>query len=65
MLGPWIAKKPERKGSRETICLEADAASIERMLIERFYGEDARHIIHAEAGPGALADLSENLGRHK
>jgi galactokinase len=62
-----IAMESGAKGARLTgagfggcaliFCLEADAAGVERMLIERFYGGDPSHIIHAEAGPGALAPV--------
>ena len=41
-------------GCALVFCLKPDAASVERRLIERFYGGDPSHIIHAEPGPGAL-----------
>jgi galactokinase len=41
-------------GCALVFCLKADAAGVERLLIERFYAGDPSHIIHAEPGPGAL-----------
>jgi galactokinase len=41
-------------GCALVFCMKAEAAGVERRLIERFYGGDPSHIIHAEPGPGAL-----------
>ena len=43
-------------GCALVFCMKADAASVERRLVERFYKGDAGRIIHAEPGPGALSD---------
>ncbi len=43
-------------GCALVFCLKADAAGVEQRLIERFYGGEPGHIIHAEAGPGAIGD---------
>jgi len=41
-------------GCALVFCLKTDAAAVEQRLIERFYGGESGHIIHAEAGRGAI-----------
>jgi galactokinase len=41
-------------GCALVFCLKGDAASVERGLVDRFYNGEAGHVIHAQAGPGAL-----------
>jgi galactokinase len=43
-------------GCALVFCLKPGAASVERRLVERFYGGDRSRIIHAEPGSGALAE---------
>ena len=45
-------------GCALVFCLKGDAAVVEQRLVERFYGGDRGHIIHAEPGPGALVHVA-------